>query len=277
MPKRLSERQVEDYRTKGYACPVNVMTPGEAREFRRRFEESEQKMGGAIGYPEKLKPHLLFEWADDLVHHPGVLDAVEDVLGADILLFQATIWAKDAHTDAFVLWHQDGTHFRLDPAEQVTAWVALSDSTVDAGCVRVIPGSHQHGQYEHKDYVSPGNMIRRGMGIPPGTFSDDDGDALVLKAGDLSLHNTMTVHASSANRTDDRRIGIGISYIPAHVKPVSGPKSSAMLVRGQDRFQHHLPEPRYLRTDGNAARAAHKLAVDLFSERQMYGARPVLV
>lgn len=277
MPKRLNEQQLSDYRDKGFAYPVNVMSAGEAKEFRRRFEESEERLGGSIGYPHKLKPHLLFDWADDLVHHPGVLDAVEDVLGPDILLFQATIWAKDAQTDAFVLWHQDGTHFRLDPAEQVTAWVALSDSTVEAGCVKVIPGSHLHGQYEHKDYVSPGNMIRRGMGIPPGTFGDDEGESMVLKAGDLSLHNTMTVHSSSGNWSRDRRIGVGISYIPAHVKPASGPQSSAMLVRGMDRYRYHLPEPRYVRNDPSAARAAHKLAVDLFSERQMAGARPVLV
>src|SRR5690606_23406032 len=138
------------------------------------------------------------------------------------------------HADAFTLWHQDDAYFFLDPPEQVTAWVALSEASELAGCMRMIPGSHCEGLIEHTEKPSPGNIIRRGRAIHD-RFSDDDGVTVPVRAGEMSLHNTHTIHSSGPNRSDDRRIGLGISYIPAHVRPTTEARSSALLVRGVDR------------------------------------------
>ena len=92
-----------------------------------------------------FKPHLLFPWVDEIVHAPEVLDAVEDLIGPDIRLFHLTVWPKDAGSGAYVSWHQDATYFALEPACHVTAWVALTDAPVEAGCMEVVPGSHKLG------------------------------------------------------------------------------------------------------------------------------------
>jgi non-haem Fe2+, alpha-ketoglutarate-dependent halogenase len=61
---------------------------------------------------------------------------------------------------------------------------------------------------------------------------------LVLEPGDVSLHHTLTVHSSGTNRSDDWRIGIGISYIPTRVHHIGPTRLSATLARGADRFNH---------------------------------------
>jgi phytanoyl-CoA dioxygenase PhyH len=263
MPLRLTPEQVARYERDGFCGPVPVLTPEEVRAFRAELEEFERAAGKPLAFPEKSKPYLLFNWADKLVHHPAVLDAVQDVIGPDILVYHTTVWIKEAQSDAFTLWHQDDAYFHLDPPEQVTAWVALSEASERAGCMRMIPGSHREGLIPHTDKPGGGNIIRRGQGIHD-RFTDGDGVLVPLRAGELSLHNTHTIHSSGANRNTDRRIGLGISYIPAHVKPKTEPRSSALLVRGVDRYHHFHPETRLSAPLSEAARAAHLAAYRLY-------------
>jgi len=270
MPKHLSDAQVRTYHDLGYCPATSVLTTQEARGFRDEIEAYEREAGHPLDFPEKSKSYLLFSWADELVHHPKVLDAVEDVIGQDILVYHSTMWIKEARTPAYVLWHQDSTHFYLDPQDHVTAWVALSDAPEAAGCVRVIPGSHKLGQLPHHDAPSPMNMIRRGQGIEG--FEDEAGVALPLRAGEMSMHNTRTVHASGANETDGRRMGFGISFIPAHVRPTGSVRPSALLVRGRDAFGHFEPERRF--RPGAEAAVAHAQACERFVALQNAGFAP---
>ena len=272
MPKALTTEQVELYRSQGYSTAVPVLSAEEANGYRADLEAWERAAGHNLDFPEKSKSYLLFDWADALVHRPRVLDAVEDVIGPDILVYHSTMWIKEARTPAYVLWHQDSTYFYLDPQDHVTAWVALSDASEAAGCVRVIPGSHLMGQLPHFDAPSEMNMIRRGQGVAG--FDDQSGVALPLRAGELSLHNTRTVHASGPNDTDDRRMGFGISFIPAHVRPTGPVKPSALLVRGEDRYGHFIAERRLGKAMSPEARAAHTEACERFVALQNAGFAP---
>ena len=65
--------------------------------------------------------------------------------------------------------------------------------------------------------------------------STTDGIAVPLKAGEMSLHHTHTIHFSRPNRSDDRRIGYAVSYLPTHVRPLPEPRTTVLPVRGQDR------------------------------------------
>ena len=269
MPKLLSADQVRQYHDDGYSTAVPVLTPEEVARCRASLEAYEADVGHPLAFPEKSKPYLLFDWADEIVHHPAVLDAVEDVIGPNILIYHTTTWIKEPGQAAYVLWHQDGTYFFLDPHEHVTAWVALSDSTEEAGCVRVLPGSHQLGQLAHHDAPDELNMIKRGMGVHG--FDDEEGVPLPVMAGEASLHHTLLLHRSGANNTDDRRIGVGISYIPTHVRPMGRIKPSALLVRGVDEYGHFEPESRLQGHLTPGAIAAHDRANTLFRSLQDEG------
>jgi len=174
------------------------------------------------------------------------------------------MWIKEPGDDAFVSWHQDGTYFGLDPANQhVTAWVALTDSLPEMGCVTVLPGSHRLGQLRHSIHRGAANLLSNGqeaeIDVDPARVVP-----LVLRAGEFSLHHTHLLHSSAPNRGRDRRIGVGISYIPTRVRHVGSRRLTASLVRGHDRHGHFDPEPRP-RSDFDAeARAAHADACERF-------------
>lgn len=270
MPRILSQAQVDQYRGEGFAFPVQVLTNHEVRELRADLEHWERQQGHPLDFPEKSKSYLLYKWADTLVHHPRVLDAVEDLIGPDILVYHSTMWIKEAHTPAYVRWHQDGAYFFLDPLEHVTAWVALSEASEQAGCMRVIPGTHRLPMIEHDDKPDAHNMIKRGQGIS-GRFDGERGTSMPLRAGELSLHHTSLVHCSPGNEADDRRMGLGISFVPTHVRPLGPVKPSALLVRGVDRHGNFLPERRLVTPMSDEARAAHAEAVRLFRARQDRG------
>jgi hypothetical protein len=133
MPRLLTNAQVRQYEQDGFTGPVRVFDAAEAARLRGQLEAVEAAQGHPMRFPEKSKSYLLYDWADAIVHHPRVLDAIEDLIGPDILCFHTTLWIKEARQPAYVLWHQDGRYFDLDPPVQVTAWVALSPAPVEAG------------------------------------------------------------------------------------------------------------------------------------------------
>jgi len=269
MPGLLNPDQVAGYQRDGFVFPVPVLDPAQVAQLRGELEAWEQARGAAIDFPEKSKSYLLFGWADRLVHHARILDAVEDLIGPDILVYHSTLFLKEAQSPAFVRWHQDSTYFYLKPHAHVTAWVALSDASELAGCMTVLAGSHRWGAFTHDDQPGPDNMIRRGQGISD-RFDDTTGTPMPLRAGEMSLHHTDLVHASGANRHTDRRIGYAISYVPAHVRPVGAVRPSALRVRGRD-HGHFLPETRLAQPLSEAAWQAHREALARFRALQDAG------
>ncbi len=267
MARALSDEHVARFHEDGFLCPVPALSPAEARDCRARLEAFEASQGRPLGQLSgqlRAKTHLLFPWLADLVRHPAVLAAVEDLIGPDLLVYHLTMWIKGPGDDAFVSWHQDGTYFGLDPADRhVTAWVALTDSTLETGCVTVLPGSHRLGQLPHTMHRAAANLLSNGQEV------EMEVDArrvrpLAMRAGEFSLHHTHLLHSSAPNRGSDRRIGVGISYIPTTVRHAGTHRLTASLVRGRDDHGHFDPEPRP-RSDFDAdARAAHAEACARF-------------
>lgn len=260
--KLLTEEAVRLYRERGFYFPLRAFSADVAAGVRADVERTcggtpdpAAARTGTVSY--RVKPYLLFRWAADLVRHRVILDAVEDLIGADILVFHTTMWWKTAGSAQRVPWHQDGTYFGLHPFEHVTAWVALSPSDTATGCVRIVPGTHVRGQFPHADVADPTLMLSRGQTVA----LDVDAAAavpIVLSPGEFSLHHTMAVHASDPNTGEDDRIGIGISYIPTRVRHVGPTRMSATLVRGQDAYGHFDLEPRPVVDLDPAAIAAHR-------------------
>ena len=109
MTKLLTPQQVEEYSRDGFVSPVRVLSPAQAAEYRRELESLEASMGGSLRGLARTKLYLGYPWAYRLATTPAILDAVEDLIGPDILLYQNTVWAKNAGEESFVSWHQDNT------------------------------------------------------------------------------------------------------------------------------------------------------------------------
>src|SRR4051794_1027753 len=113
MGNSLSGAQVERYRRDGYHFPVRVLSADDARNYRQRLEARERALGGPLSGDMRHKVHLLFTWANELARHPRILDAVESIIGPDILCWSTTFFTKEASSPSFVSWHQDATYWGL--------------------------------------------------------------------------------------------------------------------------------------------------------------------
>jgi Phytanoyl-CoA dioxygenase (PhyH) len=242
MGKLLSDAQIRQYRNDGHLCPIRVLAAEEAAHYRARLEAAEAAADGSLPGPYKHKPHLVYTWAQELVRHPRILDAVEAVVGPDILCWESVFFNKEPRTPDFISWHQDITYWGLEAeGDVVTAWVALSPSTPESGCMRVVPGTHRREVVAHADTFATGNMLSRGQEIAVEVDEDHAVD-LVLEPGQMSLHHVKIFHGSHPNRSADRRLGFAVRYLPPQVHQEVG-ADSATLVRGQDRFGYFELEP----------------------------------
>ena len=142
MAAALTREQAEGYRRLGYHFPIRAFSAEEAGGLLERLRATEARLGGPLSGRMNQKPHLLLPWADAVVRHPAVLDAVESVIGPDILCWGSQFFMKGAGDPSFVSWHQDGTYWGLSSPDVVTAWIALTPSVPESGCMRVVPGSH---------------------------------------------------------------------------------------------------------------------------------------
>ena len=244
MPKVLNEAQIAQFWDQGYVVPVDCLSPDDALAVRRKFEDYERSDGTDARDRIRGKSHLVFSWMTDLVRHRRILDAVEDLIGPNILIYLSTSWFKDARDPSYVTWHQDSAYYGLDPHDVVTVWIGLTNSNRGNGCVRVIPRSHLGADQLHVETLSPNNLLSRGQSIEG--IDESAAVDLELAAGQFSIHHERLVHGSLANMSDDRRLGMSFTYFPTYVRSVVG-RRGAMLVRGVDSFGHWdaEPEPRF--------------------------------
>ena len=260
MPKKLTAEQISQYQRDGFVFPIPVMSEAEALDYRRRMEEAEARYPDAINArAARNNAHLTFGFMDEIVHRPEILDAVEDLIGPDILAWGSVLFTKEAHDPAFVSWHQDFTYMGLEPHDGVSTWLALSPSNRTSGCMQMFPGSHRDGILPHRDTFGENNILTRGQvvdGLDPADAVD-----IILRPGEISLHHPRVIHGSQPNRSDTRRIGVVVqAYLPPHVRSIQS-AGHVSMVRGRDIEGHFdvLPRPH---TDMDPAAMSLRTAIN---------------
>ncbi len=244
MTRVLTPEQVARFDTDGYVFPVDCLSRGEAADYRARFDAYERESGASARSQLRVKAHLGFPWLTELVRDARILGAVEDVIGPDILLYLSTLWFKGPEDGNFVSWHQDSVYYGLEPHDEVTVWLAFTEATVENGCVRVLGGTHRGPDLHHVETRDPANLLSRGQTIE--NVDETGAVDMILSPGQFSMHHERLVHGSNPNRSTDRRMGMSMIFVPAHVRCALG-RRPAMLVQGEDRFGHWDadPEPRF--------------------------------
>src|SRR5262249_5648617 len=132
----------------------------EAHACRARLEAFEATRGPLQG-DLRHRAHVFLVWLDDLVRSVRILDAVEAVLGGNILVWTSSLFIKECGDRAQVPWRQDGRAFGARAPDVVTAWVALTDTTPENGALQFIPGSHRRGELVHAMREVPNNLLTR--------------------------------------------------------------------------------------------------------------------
>ncbi len=238
----LSRNLSKMYQDKGFVFPVDVMSEGDAAQHHRRLTDFEAKQG-PMHY--RVKPYLIFRSAYEIATHPKLLDAVQSVLGPDILLWDCGYVIKEPESEGYVSWHQDLTYWGLKTQSDddlVTAWVALTPATTKNGCMQFVNGSHAGQRFAHEDTYDDKNILHRGQSIQH-DFDENLISQIELLPGQASLHHGWAVHSSNPNSSRTRRVAITLNYVKPSVQQVVGDEESATLVRGRDDYGHFLPEP----------------------------------
>lgn len=237
----------------GVAFPIPVLRDDELARIREHYAQLVAAYDGDLKRFDRS--HLFFDWAYDLATHPAVVEQVARILGEDVVVWGSLILSKPPHDPGFIAWHQDGAYAGfLGDAPAVSAWIALSDSTVKSGCMRVVPGSHKT-RLAHAVGNAADNLLSHKQEIAAEVDEKDAVD-VVLHAGEMSLHHVDIVHGSNANSSDWTRTGFIVRYsTPAMLRSVT----PVVVARGRE--VTHLDVLREKpRADFESALAAYRAA-----------------
>jgi non-heme Fe2+,alpha-ketoglutarate-dependent halogenase len=234
----LSSQQLNQYDRDGIVFPVSVLSVDEATLFRGELESVAGNC--EVGTLKRLDGlHLFFDWAYQLVTHDALLNAVEDILGGDILIDGTLVFYKPPQDSSYVSWHQDSVYSGWHLTPSTSAWIALTTSHPSNGCMRVIPGSHKQGVLDHANASDDSNLLFRGERVQ--TVDESLAVDVVLQPGEMSLHHSNLIHGSNPNTSDEPRIGFIVRFVTNRIQPQERP---LLRVRGEADCSHlRLAEP----------------------------------
>ena len=237
----LSAAEVAQWKNDGFLSPFPLLDAQELEACRQGVARYEAWLGAPINADANHKwrsmPYLLLPWVAALARDPRILDKVESVLGPDLLIFTSTFFIKEPQSATIAAWHQDSTYYGLEPKEEVTVWIALTEASQAAGCMEALSFDGRPRQLSHVSRVVKDSVNRAGQVISE-PLDDSAPVAMPLKAGWFSMHHGLCPHRSGPNTASHRRIGLGLNYIPTRTRPSGTIRQAALLVRGSDRYGH---------------------------------------
>lgn len=253
-PNVLCDEEVRRYRADGFLVPDFRLPADVVERLRAAADQLVADRPELIDHPI-IGPHLpgggmhgLYTDGAflEVAVHPLVLDAVEQLVGPDVILWNSLLFYKRAKEGPSVPWHRDGFGYPIDPIATTSLWIAVTDSTTDNGCLRFIPGSHRTTDPgEHDKTPREGEMFSGAL--DPSSFDESTAVDIVLQPGQLVIFDVYTIHGSQPNNGTEARSGFACRYLPAtsvyrhgeaevRDQPGYGHESRAlMLVRGVDR------------------------------------------
>ena len=237
----------------GYCLFPDVLTAAEAGGLQEMLEEAlttplPQPADRAMDRENYVgEPHVRdLRWLE-VCRHPRVLDAIESILGPNLILVYSSVFIKQPGCPVKVGWHQDNTYWpSVHGTEVATLWLAVDPADAANSAMKVIPGSHRG--WRELETVDSGEdqMLKRSVPVSP----EQEASAVTLEmgAGSLSIHDSFILHGSDANRSGRRRAGYTVRYcstdsawvdVDSHPHPV-------FLVRGRpgprgERYTSLLP------------------------------------
>ena len=225
---------INNYALNGYFSPLKLFSNDQAYIYRKNLELAESKIGPLHYF---AKTYTMMKWVYDVATNKIMLDFVEDIIGKDILLYNATFIIKEPRSKTHVSWHQDLTYWGFDDNEkQVSAWIALSVANDLSGCMKMIPGSHKKGIFDHESTNDSNNVLSRGQTVTK--VNTKNAVSCPLDPGEASFHHGLTLHSSQPNKSNDRRIGLNLQFITTDMKQLKSDNDSALLVRGVDNYKN---------------------------------------
>jgi Phytanoyl-CoA dioxygenase (PhyH) len=207
----LTDDQVQQYHRDGYIVPnftVPQATLDEIKALHTKLIEREPQF-------RDYCPALLEYDAGFLgyCNNQAILDMVAQLIGPNIALWNTSFFAKPAGNGKRTPWHQDGEYWPIRPLATCTAWLALDDSTPENGCLRVIKGSHTARALKAHNTLKSDDVTLT-QELKPSEYNEADAADIILRAGQISLHDVYLLHGSEANSSPKPRRGMTMRFMP---------------------------------------------------------------
>lgn len=245
-PRRLTPAQIAFYNEQGYVAPFRAYAGTAADANRAYFDDLLRKVQAQRPDLDAYSVngfHVCCAGLFDIVTHPAILDAVQDILGPDVICWGSHFFCKQPHDPRKVAWHQDASYWPLTPARTVTVWLAIDDADRENAAMMFLPRTHNRGHLKWREIGFDRAVLNQEI-EDVAQFGAPVWDE--LKAGEFSLHADMLAHGSEPNHSDRRRCGLTIRYCPPSVRALN-PRWAlgSILCRGTDpagNWAHH-PRP----------------------------------
>lgn len=224
----------QKYDQDGFLTAIDAIPPAKAAAYSRKCSQFIEQYSSHPDYSDWTygRTEIVLRWVAELAAEETLLNIVEDLIGPDILLWNAFLPVKPPHSAANFGWHQDATYWPVEPTDQiVSAWVALSPVNRSNGGMQMKQGSHLNGPVAHEATYDKTSMLRRGQKV---IIPIDDAKVINIDLipGQASIHHTLIRHRSSSNESENWRLGVGFNDASSNVKPLPGYHDSAILLRG---------------------------------------------
>lgn len=216
----------------------------------------------------KTKTHLFFPWANQIIFEKKILDHVENIIGKNILCWNSLIFHKYPLSNNFVSMHQDQNYWNIKMNKAITVSLALTDSKISNGCLKIIPFSH-NDKYEHVDLNDNANMLARGQTI---NFNNknilDKAKNIELEKGECCIFHGNIAHGSLKNNSPNHRVLYAMRFLtPDNQINTSLYYNYATLVRGENNLNNFINEPLLKETSIGELRKLHeKIIISQFSK-----------
>jgi len=256
-PRTLTTSQLQAWNRDGFVSPLPLFDAGEVARNRALFDDLLAQRGEEGAYSINcFQARSRGIW--DLCTEPRILDAVEDLIGPDIVCWASHCFCKLPHDPKHVPWHQDAIYWHLAPARTVTVWLAIDDADEENAAMAFLPGSHARGALAW-EAAGDGAVLDKAIGDTGALGSPVSN---TLRAGEISLHADMLAHGSGPNRSARRRCGLTIRYCPPEVRATDvlwRRGLEPVLCRGEDASGHWVHHRRPPGDDIRGVRPPHDL------------------
>lgn len=270
----LTKEQIEHYREYGWLAPIDIISEDEATAIRLKLEAAEAKYPEHLHAENRNNAHLAFPFLTELAFHEKICAAASSLVGNNMGLTSTVLFIKAPQSGSYVSWHQDATYMGLNTDTTnnfVTAWIALTPSTIKSGCVSVIPKTHHQGVVKHEDTFGKNNILTRGQKVSD--IDESQAVNLELRPGQMSLHHPWLIHGSLPNKSNYRRIGIAMqSYFGDDVRPARG-EHHVMHIQGAPISPEFIVSPYPKKECDDNAIAVREAANKAFSDVLYEGAK----
>ena len=252
---------INQYNDNGFISNIKILDKSTCNDITNNYENFFNKNSfiNRCQYVEhKSKTHLYFDWANNIIFNDRIINYVTSILGNNIVCWNSLIFYKKPYSKSFVSMHQDQNYWGINKNKALTVSLALTESNIENGCLRLLPKSHLK-DFTHTDYQNKDNMLARGQSIDERFYNENELQNIILKEGEACIFNSNIAHGSLPNNSNKTRFLYAMRFLTTDNKVnTSLYYNYATLVSGKDNFGFFKNEKSLINSNLKEMRKLHK-------------------